>query len=40
LSGDGVSRSCLQAKVLLTAAAEEHNKDAARMLAQLPENCN
>lgn len=40
LSGEGVSRSCLQAKVLLTAAAEEHNKDAARMLAQLPENCN
>lgn len=40
LSGDGVSRSCLQAKVLLTAAAQEHNKDAARMLKQLPENCN
>ncbi|HEV2489594.1 MAG TPA: PilZ domain-containing protein [Candidatus Acidoferrales bacterium] len=40
LRGEGVSRSCLQARVLLTAAARKKNVDAIRRLAQLPGNCD
>ena len=39
LNGDGVERSCLQARILLTAAMKENNKEAASKLRQLPENC-
>lgn len=40
LRGEGVSRSCVQARVLLTAAARKKNADAIRRLAQLPESCD
>jgi len=39
LRGQGVSRSCLQARILLTVAARKGNADAAQRLSQLPENC-
>lgn len=39
LRGDGVARSCLQARVLLTAAVRKNNAAAARKLGKLPENC-
>ena len=39
LKGQGVSRSCLQARILLTVAARKGNADAAERLSQLPENC-
>lgn len=39
LQGDGIERSCLQARVLLTTAAQKHNKEAEQKLKQLPENC-
>jgi hypothetical protein len=39
LAGNGVSRSCMQARILLDAAAQKNNKEAIQKLAQLPENC-
>ena len=39
LKGQGVSRSCLQARILLSVAARKGNADAAERLSQLPENC-
>ncbi|MHB8754332.1 MAG: PilZ domain-containing protein [Candidatus Acidiferrales bacterium] len=39
LKGQGVSRSCLQARILLSVAARKGNADAAQRLSQLPENC-
>ena len=39
LQGKGVSRSCLQARILLTAASNKGNADAVEKLHQLPENC-
>lgn len=40
LSGQGVSRSCLQARILLTTAARKNNKAAEQQLSELPENCD
>ncbi|MFI5127083.1 MAG: PilZ domain-containing protein [Candidatus Acidiferrales bacterium] len=39
LQGKGVSRSCLQARILLTAASNKGNAEATQKLGQLPENC-
>ena len=39
LAGNGVSRSCTQARILLDAAARKNNSQAIKKLAQLPENC-
>ena len=39
LQGKGVSRSCLQARILLTTASNKGNAEATQKLAQLPENC-
>lgn len=39
LQGNGVSRSCMQAHILLDAAARKNNAQAIQKLAQLPENC-
>lgn len=39
LEGNGVSRSCMQARILLDAAAQKNNAQAIQELAQLPENC-
>ncbi len=39
LEGKGVSRSCLQARILLTAASNKGNAEATQKLGQLPENC-
>ncbi len=39
LEGKGVSRSCLQARILLTAASHKGNAEAIQKLSQLPENC-
>lgn len=39
LQGKGVSRSCLQARILLTTAANKGNAEASQKLGQLPENC-
>jgi hypothetical protein len=39
LEGNGVSRSCVQAQILLQTAAEKGNSEAIKKLAQLPENC-
>ena len=39
LQGKGVSRSCLQARILLTAASDKGNAEAIQKLSQLPENC-
>lgn len=39
LEGNGVSRSCAQARILLDAAAQKNNAQAIQKLAQLPENC-
>lgn len=39
LEGNGVSRSCTQARILLDAAAQKNITEAIRKLAQLPENC-
>jgi len=39
LEGKGVSRSCLQARILLTAASHKGNAEAIEKLSQLPENC-
>src|SRR5262249_27711637 len=35
LTGDGVTKSCVQARLLLTAAADKGNADAQQKLAQL-----
>jgi len=40
LAGDGVSRSCTQARVLLDAAAQKNNAIAIKKLAELPEGCH
>lgn len=39
LQGNGVSRSCLQARILLTTASNKGNAEATQKLGQLPENC-
>jgi TPR repeat protein len=39
LQGKGVSRSCLQARILLTAASNKGNAEAIQKLRELPENC-
>ncbi|MGB6483417.1 MAG: PilZ domain-containing protein [Candidatus Acidiferrales bacterium] len=39
LQGNGVSRSCTQARILLDAAARKNNSQAIQKLGQLPENC-
>ncbi|MHB8485303.1 MAG: PilZ domain-containing protein [Candidatus Acidiferrales bacterium] len=39
LQGRGVSRSCLQARILLTAASNKGNAEAIQKLHELPENC-
>lgn len=39
LQGKGVSRSCLQARILLTAASNKGNAEATQKLGELPENC-
>jgi hypothetical protein len=39
LHGEGVSQSCVQARILLDAAVRKGNAEAARRLGQLPENC-
>jgi outer membrane biosynthesis protein TonB len=39
LDGNGVSRSCVQARILLDAAAQKNNPQAIQKLGQLPENC-
>ncbi|HLW81780.1 MAG TPA: PilZ domain-containing protein [Candidatus Acidoferrales bacterium] len=39
LHGEGVSQSCIQARILLDAAVRKGNAEAARRLGQLPENC-
>jgi TPR repeat protein len=39
VAGNGVSRSCTQAHILLDLAARKGNAEAAKKLAQLPENC-
>ncbi len=39
LEGNGVSRSCTQARILLDAAAQKNNAQAIQQLAQLPDNC-
>lgn len=39
LEGNGVSRSCTQARILLDAAAQKNNAQAIHQLAQLPDNC-
>jgi len=39
LQGKGVSRSCLQARILLTTASNKGNAEATQKLGQLPENC-
>lgn len=39
LEGKGVSQSCLQARILLTAASNKGNAEATQKLGQLPENC-
>jgi localization factor PodJL len=39
LEGNGVSRSCTQARILLDAAAQKNITEAIQKLAQLPENC-
>jgi TPR repeat protein len=39
VAGNGVSRSCTQAHILLDLAARKGNGEAAKKLAQLPENC-
>lgn len=39
LQGNGVSRSCTQARILLDAAAQKNNQEAIHKLAELPENC-
>lgn len=39
IAGDGVSRSCKQARILLDAAAQKNNPTAIKKLAELPENC-
>ncbi|HKV27962.1 MAG TPA: PilZ domain-containing protein [Candidatus Acidoferrales bacterium] len=39
LQGKGVSHSCLQARILLTAASHKGNATAIQKLSQLPENC-
>ncbi len=39
LEGNGVSRSCTQARILLDAAAQKNNPQAIHQLAQLPDNC-
>lgn len=39
LQGKGVSRSCLQARILLTTASNKGNAEATQKLSQLPENC-
>lgn len=40
LQGNGVSRSCTQARILLDAAAQKDNPEAIRKLQQLPESCH
>lgn len=40
LAGDGVSRSCTQARILLDAAAQKNNATAIKKLAELPESCH
>ncbi len=39
VQGNGVSRSCTQAHILLDTAARKGNSEAIKKLAQLPENC-
>jgi localization factor PodJL len=39
LDGNGVSRSCTQARILLDVAAQKNNTQAIQQLAQLPDNC-
>lgn len=39
LAGNGVSRSCTQARILLDAAAQKNNQEAIQKLAELPESC-
>ncbi|HEV2305575.1 MAG TPA: PilZ domain-containing protein [Candidatus Acidoferrales bacterium] len=39
LHGEGVSQSCIQARILLDAAVRKGNAEAARRLGQLPDNC-
>jgi hypothetical protein len=39
LAGNGVSRSCTQARILLDAAAQKNNATAIKKLAELPESC-
>jgi hypothetical protein len=39
LEGNGVSRSCTQARILLDVAAQKNNTQAIQQLAQLPDNC-
>lgn len=40
IAGKGVSRSCIQARILLDTAARKGNAEAAHKLGQLPESCN
>lgn len=39
LAGNGVSRSCTQARILLDAAAQKNNAIAIKKLSELPESC-
>lgn len=39
IAGNGVSRSCTQARVLLDAAAQKNIPEAVKKLGELPENC-
>lgn len=40
IAGNGVSRSCTQARILLDAAAQKNNTTAIKRLAELPESCH
>ena len=39
IAGNGVSRSCTQARILLDAAAQKNIPEAIKKLGELPENC-
>src|SRR6185437_5927302 len=40
IAGRGVSRSCVQARILLDTAARKGNADAVHKLAELPTKCD
>jgi TPR repeat protein len=40
IAGKGVSRSCVQARILLDTAARKGNPEAVHKLAELPANCD